>query len=69
MTTVESGFNMDSIKGWMESNRITEVECLFPDFTGNARGKIIPANKFLREGGHAAARGHLHPDGDRRIPG
>ena len=42
---------MDSIKGWMESNRITEVECLFPDFTGNARGKIIPANKFLREGG------------------
>ena len=51
MATVESGFNMDSIKGWMESNRITEVECLFPDFTGNARGKIIPANKFLREGG------------------
>lgn len=50
MATVESGFNMDSIKGWMESNRITEVECLFPDFTGNARGKIIPANKFLREG-------------------
>ncbi len=34
----------------MESNRITEVECLFPDFTGNARGKIIPANKFLRGG-------------------
>ena len=51
MATVKSGFNMDSIKGWMESNRITEVECLFPDFTGNARGKIIPANKFLREGG------------------
>ncbi len=47
----KSGFNMDSIKGWMENNRITEVECLFPDFTGNARGKIIPANKFLREGG------------------
>ncbi len=36
MATVKSGFNMDSIKGWMESNRITEVECLFPDFTGNA---------------------------------
>jgi glutamine synthetase len=51
MTTVKSGFNMDSIKGWMDANRITEVECLIPDFTGNARGKIIPASKFLREGG------------------
>lgn len=45
------GVFMDRIKSWMDANRITEVECLIPDFTGNARGKIIPASKFLREGG------------------
>ncbi|MGL5947989.1 MAG: glutamine synthetase family protein [Aeromonas sp.] len=42
---------MESIRQWLSANHITEVECLFPDFTGNARGKIIPASKFLREGG------------------
>ena len=55
MATVKSGFNMDSIKGWMESKSHHGSGVPVPDFTGNARGKIIPANKFLREGGYAAA--------------
>ncbi|ANO35061.1 glutamine synthetase family protein [Vibrio breoganii] len=42
---------METIREWIEKNRITEVECLIPDITGNARGKIMPAKKFLREGG------------------
>ncbi|MEI8597778.1 hypothetical protein P4S64_09510 [Vibrio sp. M60_M31a] len=42
---------METFKKWIEENRITEVECLIPDITGNARGKIMPAKKFLREGG------------------
>ncbi|WP_417614848.1 glutamine synthetase family protein [Oceanisphaera sp.] len=42
---------MEWLKGWMEQHAITEVECLLPDFTGNARGKILPASKFLKEGG------------------
>ncbi|CAH0529826.1 glutamine synthetase family protein [Vibrio hippocampi] len=42
---------MDMIKEWILENRITEVECLVPDITGNARGKIIPAHKFLRDKG------------------
>ena len=39
------------IKQWIESRNITEVECLVPDITGNARGKIIPAEKYCKEYG------------------
>ena len=40
---------MDRIRDWLRENRITEVECLVPDMTGNARGKFIPADKFIKE--------------------
>ena len=40
---------LDIIKQWLDEHRITEVECLIPDMTGNARGKFIPADKFIRE--------------------
>jgi glutamine synthetase len=40
---------MDYIRDWLRENRITEVECLVPDMTGNARGKFIPADKFIKE--------------------
>jgi glutamine synthetase len=40
---------MDRIRNWLKENRITEVECLVPDMTGNARGKFIPADKFIKE--------------------
>lgn len=36
---------------WLKERRITEVECLVPDITGNARGKIIPADKFSHDYG------------------
>jgi glutamine synthetase len=39
----------DRISEWLRENEITEVECLVPDMTGNARGKFIPANKFIKE--------------------
>lgn len=42
---------MDIIKSWFQENRITEVECLVPDITGNARGKIIPAHKYINDQG------------------
>ena len=42
---------MKTIKDWIIENNITEVECLIPDYTGSARGKIIPADKFLNENG------------------
>ncbi len=40
-----------SLKRWLKERHITEVECLVPDITGNARGKIIPAAKFSHDYG------------------
>lgn len=37
------------IEKWLKDNHITEVECILPDITGVARGKIIPKDKFLSE--------------------
>ncbi len=36
-----------ALRRWLKERSITEVECLVPDITGNARGKIIPADKFF----------------------
>src|SRR5690606_12370886 len=40
-----------TLRRWLKDRRITEVECLVPDITGNARGKIIPADKFSHDYG------------------
>ncbi|MCL6414196.1 glutamine synthetase family protein [Aestuariirhabdus sp. Z084] len=42
---------MQAIDSWLKENGITEVECLVADFTGIARGKIMPASKFMKERG------------------
>ena len=39
-----------AIKDWLKQHKISEVECLVPDMTGNARGKFIPAHQFLSRG-------------------
>ena len=38
--------DMASIEAWLKEHNISEVECLVPDMTGNARGKFIPAHQF-----------------------
>ena len=43
--------NEHTLAAWFREHRITEVEGLVPDMTGIARGKIMPANKFLRDEG------------------
>jgi glutamine synthetase len=35
------------MKDWIKQNQITEVECIIPDLAGAARGKIMPASKFV----------------------
>ena len=35
------------LKKWLESNRISEVECIFPDMAGSSKGKILPVQRFL----------------------
>ncbi|NDV12548.1 glutamine synthetase family protein [Crenobacter caeni] len=34
---------------WLREHRITEMECIVPDMTGVARGKIVPKDKFISE--------------------
>lgn len=42
---------LDSLSQWLKDRKIIEVECLVPDMTGIARGKISPTSKFLAERG------------------
>lgn len=41
---------MSGINEWLIEHKISEVEVLVPDITGNARGKFIPIAQFLRGG-------------------
>ncbi|UUZ54975.1 glutamine synthetase [Massilia sp. H-1] len=36
---------------WLNARRVTEIECLVPDLTGVARGKILLRAKFAEERG------------------
>lgn len=42
---------MKSLEEWLKKNKITEIECVTPDQTGIARGKIMPTDKFIQEKG------------------
>ncbi|MEJ2042842.1 MAG: glutamine synthetase family protein [Reinekea sp.] len=42
---------MEQLKKWLTENKITEIECITPDQTGIARGKIMPTDKFIAERG------------------
>jgi len=37
-----------NLTDWVNARNIDEVECLMPDMSGIARGKILPSNKFLK---------------------
>ncbi len=39
------------LEQWLDLNRVTEIECLVPDLTGVARGKILPRQKFNEDRG------------------
>jgi glutamine synthetase len=47
---------MIDIGRWLQERAITEVECLVADLNGIARGKILPAPKFLRSLGDDGLR-------------
>ena len=40
--------SLKDLKQWLESNKITEVECIFPDMAGSTKGKILPVNRFTK---------------------
>ena len=43
--------NFAELELWLDERRVTEVECLVPDLTGVARGKILPRKKFTEDRG------------------
>ena len=43
--------NFNELETWLNEKRVTEVECLVPDLTGVARGKILPREKFTEDRG------------------
>lgn len=43
--------NFSELENWLDQNRVTEIECLAPDLTGVARGKILPRAKFTEDRG------------------
>lgn len=46
-----TGFTYADMDAWLNARRVTEIECLVPDLTGVARGKILPRAKFAEERG------------------
>ncbi|MEJ7137407.1 glutamine synthetase family protein [Amphibiibacter pelophylacis] len=43
--------HFNELEQWLDRHRITEIECLVPDLTGVARGKILPRIKFTEDRG------------------
>jgi glutamine synthetase len=43
--------NFSELEQWLNDRRVTEIECLVPDLTGVARGKILPREKFTEDRG------------------
>jgi len=39
------------LEQWLDKRHVTEVECLVPDLTGVARGKILPRERFTDDRG------------------
>jgi glutamine synthetase len=49
--SIREDFSSSDMELWLDQNRVTEIECLVPDLTGVARGKILPRTKFANEQG------------------
>ncbi len=47
----KSNFTFSDLESWLNERRVTEIECLVPDLTGVARGKILPREKFTEDRG------------------
>ena len=48
---------MNMLKKWFQDNAIEEVEVLIPDIAGMARGKFVPAERYLADKGIRIAKG------------
>ncbi len=46
--TYAVGATPETLRAWLSENRISEVDCAVPDIAGVARGKTMPAEKFVK---------------------
>ena len=56
------------IQQFFKEHGISEIECLVPDLTGVARGKILPRESSPRTAACGCPK-HCPADRDRRVPG
>ena len=47
----KSNYTFSDLEQWFNRHGVTEIECLVPDLTGVARGKILPRSRFTEERG------------------
>ena len=47
----KNDFTFAELEQWLNERHVTEIECLVPDLTGVARGKILPREKFTEDRG------------------
>lgn len=56
---LRDNFSHADLERWLNEKRVTEIECLVPDLTGVARGKIMPREKFSEDRGMRMPEGVL----------
>ncbi|MFM2057685.1 MAG: hypothetical protein RLY71_2070 [Pseudomonadota bacterium] len=49
--TTRQNYTFSDMERWLDEHHVTEIECLVPDLTGVARGKILPREKFTEDRG------------------
>jgi len=49
--SLRQNFSYNDMDQWLNEKQVTEIECLVPDLTGVARGKIMPRTKFTEARG------------------
>jgi glutamine synthetase len=56
---IRENFSHADLERWFDANGVDEVECLVPDLTGVARGKILPRTRFTQDRGMRLAESVL----------
>jgi glutamine synthetase len=56
---LRADFTQADLERFFDENRVDEIECLVPDLTGVARGKILPRTKFTQDRGMRLAESVL----------
>jgi glutamine synthetase len=56
---IRNNFTQVELERWFDENQVDEIECLVPDLTGVARGKILPRTRFTQDRGMRLAESVL----------